>query len=102
MATRENTDFLRFNAFAIKDLIIRKLAQDSNYTDQIYPGSNLNILIDIISYMYQTLMFNLNSAAAESMWSDTNIYENINRLSQFLGYNPHGMNPASAIFSFPL
>lgn len=101
MATRENTDFLRFNAFAIKDLITRKLAQDSTYTDQIYPGSNLNILIDIVSYMYQTLMYNLNSAAAESMWADTSIYENINRLSQFLGYNPHGMNPAMAIFSFP-
>lgn len=102
MATRENTDFLRFNAFAIKDLITRKLAQDSNFTDQIYPGSNLNILIDICSYIFQTLMFNLNSAAAESMWSDTKIYENINRLCNFLGYNPHGMNPAAAIFSVPL
>ena len=102
MATRENTDFLRFNAFAIKDLITRKLAQDSNYTDFIYPGSNLNIFIDICSYVFQTLMFNLNSAASESMWSDTKIYENINRLCAFLGYNPHGMNPAAAIFSVPL
>lgn len=101
MATRENTDYLRFNAFAIKDLITRKLAQDSNYTDQIYPGSNLAILIDIISYMYQTLMYNLNSAASETMWADTRIYENINRLSQFLGYNPHGMNPSYAFFTFP-
>lgn len=102
MATRDNTDFLRFNAFAIKDLITRKLAQDSNFTDQIYSGSNLNILIDICSYVFQTLMFNLNSAASESMWSDTKIYENINRLCTFLGYNPHGMNPSVAIFSVPL
>ena len=101
MAKRENTDYLRFNAFAIRDLITRKLAQDSNYTDQIYPGSNLAILIDIVSYMYQTLLYNLNSAAAETMWSDTRIYENINRLSQFLGYNPHGMNPNYAFFTFP-
>lgn len=101
MATRENTDYLRFNAFAIRDLITRKLAQDSNFTDQIYAGSNLAVLIDIVSYMYQTLMYNLNSAAAETMWSDTKIYENINRLSQFLGYNPHGMNPSYAVFSFP-
>ena len=102
MATRENTDFLRFNAFAIKDLIIRKLAQDSNFSDQIYQGSNLAVLIDIVSYMFQTLMFNLNSAASESMWSDVHAYENINRLCQFLGYNPHGMNPAAAVFSVPL
>ena len=52
MATRENTDYLRFNAFAIRDLITRKLAQDSNFTDQIYAGSNLAVLIDIVSYMY--------------------------------------------------
>lgn len=101
MATRENTDYLRFSAFAIKDLIIRKLASNSSYTDQIYPGSNLAILIDIVSYMYQTLMYNLNSAASETMWADTRIYENINRLSQFLGYNPHGMNPSYALFTFP-
>lgn len=101
MATKENTDYLRFSAFAIRDLITRKLAQDSNYTDQIYPGSNLAILIDIVSYMYQTLMYNLNSAASETMWSDTKIYENINRLSQFLGYNPHGMNPIYGVFSLP-
>jgi len=101
MATKENTDYLRFSAFAVRDLITRKLAQDSNYTDQVYPGSNLAILIDIVSYMYQTLMYNLNNAASETMWADTKIYENINRLSQFLGYNPHGMNPIYGVFSLP-
>ena len=100
MATRERTDYLRFNAFAIKDLIIRKLASDSSYTDQIYPGSNLAILIDIVSYLYQTLLYNVNSAASESMFSDTQIYENINRLCSFIGYHPAGMNPSYAVFSF--
>lgn len=99
MAKRDETDFLRFSAYSIKDLITRKLSEDSRFTDQIYEGSNLAILIDIVSYMFQCLMFNLNSAAAESMWSDTQIYENINRLCQFLGYNPHGMNPAFAEFT---
>ena len=102
MATRENSDFLRFNAFAIKDLITRKLAQDSNYTDQIYAGSNIQILIDLFSYTFQTLLYSLNSAASESMFKDTAIYENINRLCSFLGYNPHGMNPAAAVFSIPM
>lgn len=102
MATKSNTDYLKFNAFSIKDLITRKLAQDSTLTDAIYPGSTLATIIDIISYMYQTLMYNVNSAAAESMWQDTKIYENINRLCNFIGYNPHGMNPSTAVFSFPL
>ena len=102
MATRSNTDYVRFSAFSIKDLIIRKLAQDSKFTDQIYSGSNLNILIDIFSYIAQTLLYSINTVASESMFQDTKIYENINRLCAFLGYNPHGMNPATAVFSFPL
>ena len=91
-----STDYLRFSAYSIKDLITRKLSDNSKFTDQIYEGSNLAILIDIVSYMYQCLMYNLNNAAAESMWSDTQIYENINRLCKFIGYNPKGWQPATA------
>ncbi len=97
MATRQNTDFLTFNAYSIKDLITRKLSEDKSVTDQIYEGSNLAILIDIFSYMAQTMLYNLNTAAAESMFSDTQFYENMNRLVQFLGYMPHGMQPATAL-----
>ena len=65
------TDYLRFSAYSIKDLITRKLSEDTKFTDQIYEGSNLAILIDLVSYMYQCLMFQLNNAASESMFSDT-------------------------------
>ena len=56
MATN-NTDFLKFSAYSIKDLITRKLASDKHFTDEIYEGSNLATLIDIVSYMYQCLIF---------------------------------------------
>lgn len=95
-----NTDFLRFNAYSIKDLINRKLSEDSNFTDQIYSGSNLAVLIDIFSYMAQLLLYSLNNAAAESMFSDTQLYENMNRLCNFIGYNPKGMSPASVVCKF--
>lgn len=93
-----NIDFLHLNAYSIKDLITRKLSQDTRFTDQIYEGSNLAILIDIFSYMAQNLLYCLNNAAAESMFSDTQIYENINRLCNFIGYNPRGMSPSMATF----
>ena len=67
----KNTDFLKFNAYSIKDLITRKLSENSKFTDQIYEGSNLAILIDIVSYMYQCLILNLNNCASESMFADT-------------------------------
>lgn len=95
MATHRETDFLKLNAYSIKTLINQKLAEDTKFTDQIYAGSNLATLIDIFSYIAQTMIYQLNSAAAESMWSDTQYYENINRLCQFLGYSPKGMVPSS-------
>ena len=96
----KNTDFLRFNAYSIKDLITRKLSENSKFSDQIYEGSNLAILIDIVSYMYQCLLLNLNNCASETMFSDTQIYENINRLCKFIGYSPHGIRPAMANFEY--
>ena len=96
----KNTDFLKFNAYQIKDLIIRKLSENSKFSDQIYEGSNLAILIDLVSYMYQCLMYNLNNSASESMFADTQIYENINRLCKFIGYSPHGIKPAMANFEY--
>ena len=95
-----NTDFLKFSAYSIKDLITRKLAEDTAFTDQIYEGSNLAILIDLVSYMYQCLIYQLNNAAAESMFADTQIYKNISRLVKLIGYNPKGFIPSSCEFSF--
>ena len=95
MATTASNDFLRFSAYQIKDLITRKLSEDTNFTDQVYEGSNLAILIDIVSYMYQCLIYNLNSTAAESMFADTQLYENISRLCKFIGYHPTAFKPAT-------
>lgn len=89
-----NTDFLRFSAYSMKELITRKLTEDSKFTDQVYEGSNLAILIDIFSYIYQCLAYQLNNAAAESMFADTQLYNNMVRLVKFIGYNPRGCIPS--------
>lgn len=33
MASKSNTDFLRFSAYSLKDMITRKLSEDSKFTD---------------------------------------------------------------------
>ena len=90
-----NTDYLKFGASSIKNLINQKLSEDSSFTDYVYDGSNLSIFIDIFSNMFQVLMYNLNHTASESMFTDTQIYENINRLVKFIGYNPRGYSTSS-------
>ena len=96
----QNIDFLRFSAYSFKDLITRKLSENTNFTDQIYEGSNLAILIDLCAYLFQGLTYCINTAAAESMFSDTQIYKNISRLVKLIGYNPKGFIPSACDFTF--
>lgn len=95
----KSIDNLRFSAYSLKQLITRKMSEDAKFTDQVYEGSNLAILIDLVAYMYQCLVYQINNAASESMFEDTQIYENINRLVRLIGYSPKGCSPASAYFT---
>lgn len=95
-----NIDFLRFSAYSFKDIITRKMSENTKFTDQIYEGSNLAILIDLCAYLFQGMAYCINSAAAESMFSDTQIYKNISRLVKLIGYNPKGFIPSTCQFSF--
>lgn len=96
----EKKDFLRFSAYSFKDMVTRKFTSDTKFTDQIYEGSNLAILIDLCAYLFQGLTYCINQAASESMFSDTQIYSNISRLVKLIGYNPKGFIPSSATFQF--
>lgn len=87
-----------FNAYQMRDLIIRKLIEDPSIRDQVYPGSNIAILVDLVATMYQTLTYQLNHAASESMFSQSQYYENIVRLAKLIGYNAQGITPSTAMF----
>ena len=50
-------DYLSFDAYSIKRRIEQRLAENSDFTDQIYPGSDLSIFIDIVAYSFQTLQY---------------------------------------------
>ena len=55
------TDYLRYSADSMKELIIEKLNEDGNFTDQLFEGSNLSVLVDVFSYMFSTMAFYLNN-----------------------------------------
>lgn len=48
--------------------------------------------------MYQCLLYNLNNAASEAMWTDSQVYANINRLAKLIGYCPAGATAANCEF----
>ena len=82
-----------FNGKSMRNAIITKLSEDKHLTSALFSNSNITILIDILSYMYQCLMSNLRQAASESMWSDTIFFENANRLARLIGYYAKGQIP---------
>ena len=88
----KTNDYLTWDAENFKALITRKLSTNPLFTDQIFQDSNLSTLIDVFSYMYEALSFYTNNAASEAMFTDSTIYENMNRLVKLLGYNPNGYN----------
>lgn len=85
-----NTDYMKFDAYSMKERITKFLSEDQTFTDQMYEGSNLSVLVDLVSQHFQSLMYYLNHSASESMFSDSVIYENMNRLVKILNYSPTG------------
>jgi len=91
--------YASFDAMSMKQLIIDKLNTNAIFRDQNYEGSNLNSIIDIIAYMYHVLLFNLNQAASETVFTQATIYENMNKIVSLLNYKPTGQQTSLVEFT---
>jgi len=94
----EKDGYLAFDALSMKQHIKERLNAAGVFTDQNYEGSYISTIIDIIAYTFHVLMFYLNRTSTESLFSDANLYENMNRIVKMLDYKPIGHQ--SAILSF--
>ena len=93
------TDFLKYDASSIQELLRRKLLESGLYTDQVYPGSDTRILIDLFAWTFDVLTYILNNNAADSLFEDTEVYENLNKIVKLLTYNPKAYTTSNAEFS---
>lgn len=97
-----NTDLLKYDAASIRELCRRKLLESGAYTDQIYPGSDISIIIDIFSWTFNVLTYMLNENASDVLFDDSEIYENLNKMVKLLSYNPKGYITSNATFNVEL
>ena len=88
--TLSSDSYAAFDAVSLKSLIKRRLAEKNIFSDHVFEGSNLSSVIDIIAYSYHTLLFYLNRTSSESIFTEAQLYENINRIVKLLNYNPTG------------
>ena len=93
------TDFLKYDASSIQELLRRKLLESGLYTDQIYPGSDTRILIDLFAWTFDVLTYILNSNAADTLFEDTEVYENLNKIVKLLSYSPKSFITSNCEFS---
>ena len=91
--------YASFDAMSMKQQIIDRLSTNSAFTDQVFEGSNLNAIIDIVAYMYHVLLFQLNQNASESIFTQATIYENMNKLVSLLNYKPTGQHTSLLDFT---
>lgn len=82
--------YATFDATSLKSLIIQRLNESEVFRDQNFEGSNINAFIDVVAYMYHTLLFYLNTTSSESTFTTAELYENMNKLVSNLGYKPSG------------
>lgn len=90
--------YAAFDAISLRNLIIQRLNDQGLITDQNYLGSNVASIIDIVSYAFNTLIFYLNKTSNESIFTEAQLYENINRIVKLLDYKPIGYQ--TSILSF--
>ncbi|MAF36932.1 hypothetical protein CL622_07480 [archaeon] len=90
--------YVSFDATSLKALIKNRLDQNSSFTGQDYESSNMSAMIDVIAYSYHTLLFYLNQTATESMFSEAELYENMNRIVKTIDYKPIGFQTSVLTF----
>lgn len=90
-----NTGYASFDATSLKRLIIERLNENKVFTDQNFEGSNISSIIDIIGYSYHVLLFYLNQTSTESLFSESQLYENMNRIVKSIDYHPVGFQTSN-------
>lgn len=91
--------YVAFDGLTIKEKIKDRLDQTGIFTDQNYEGSNLAAINDSIAMSFSLLLYYLNQNSVNGQFSETTVYENINRIVKELNYNPVGYQTANVSFT---
>lgn len=89
-----SNSYLAIDGISIDEQFKRNLNESSVFTDQNFAGSNLSIINKQFSYVFSLLLYNLNQNIHGGLYSETEIYENMNRILKFMSYKPIGYQTA--------
>jgi hypothetical protein len=82
--------YATFDAVSLRQMFVDKLKDSQLFPDIAYEGSNISALTDILAFSYHLLLFYLNNTSSEAIFSQAELYENINKIVSLIGYKPQG------------
>lgn len=91
------SNYLKFDAESILTTLKLNIQNSETFSDQLFEGSNLSIILETLSLMFEQLTYIVNNEATQASFGDATVYEAINKLVKKLAYNPRG--PISAVTS---
>lgn len=74
----------------VKTKIEEQLGESNLLNNLNYAGSNISILIELFAYLSELSTFYLNKIAKNVYLDSADVYENVSRLAQLVGYYPRG------------
>lgn len=92
-------DYLRFNSNSISTLIQEKL-ENGGYN--VSRASSTSLLTEVVSQVFELLLYQLNRTASQSTFSKSTDLESIISQAKLLGYKPRGYQSGSAFFDLSL
>lgn len=102
MSTSKFTEFnlprnayTAFDATSLKQLITNRVKNSGLFPDIDFEGSNINGLTDIFAFTFHVFMFYLNQTASDSLFTQAELYENMNKIVSLIGYKVQGNNTST-------
>jgi len=90
MANVLTPEYLDIDYNTLVSTIKEELADSAVFRDYNYEGSNIAVLIELVSYIGELNTYFLNKIAKNVYMETVDIYENANRLAKLEGYEPKG------------
>lgn len=91
--------YVNFDGDSIRDAIKNRLTSLGLFTDQNFEGSNLAHFNEILAYVFSLLLFSLNKTSNEGMFTESQLYENMNKIVKSMDYKPIGHQTSTLAFN---
>jgi len=83
-------EYLDIDFNSLVSAIKEELSENETFKDYNYDGSNIAVLIELVSYIGELNSYYLNMISKNVFMETTDIYENANRIARQEGYEPKG------------